>query len=225
MDDLESQDQEVLWTQITTKKNKIYFGVYYGKQENQPVDKIENEYLQLRTQIQKLKKTGNVILTGDFNAKLRIKKTTIKQKQSRNGTHIKELLENCNLNPISVNAEEGLWTRQNRENPNEKSVIDYIITDEKMTLQCENVRIDEEGILRIKGKKESDHNTITLKANLEPTAKPKRIHTWNLENTKGWEDYNKVMTNLVNNNSPQTYNDLENTINQSLNSTKRINKG
>ena len=41
VDDLETQDQEVVWIQVNTKgKRKISVGVYYGKQEKEQLDII-----------------------------------------------------------------------------------------------------------------------------------------------------------------------------------------
>ncbi len=80
MDDLGEEDQEVIW--VNLKKNNrewIFIGTYYGKQENAPLDEIEMEYANFRTQINTLSKHGEIILTGDFNAKIAINKTTVAQ--------------------------------------------------------------------------------------------------------------------------------------------------
>ena len=76
LDDLEDNNQEVLWVELKIPKNDIiHLGVYYGKQENEPKEEIEREYSQLRTQIIRLKRKGKIILAEDFNAKLEINKT------------------------------------------------------------------------------------------------------------------------------------------------------
>ena len=41
-------------------------------------------------------------------------------------------------------------------------LLDYIITTEAIERNTTSLIIDEEGTLRIKGKKESDHNTILM---------------------------------------------------------------
>ena len=53
------------------------------------------------------------------------------------------------------------WTRQNRKNTTEKSIIDYILVSSTQKRIIENIEIDELGTLRIKGKNDTDHNTIT----------------------------------------------------------------
>ena len=76
VDELEDHDQEIIWVQINTSKHKkIHVGIYYGKQEKEPIDTVEREFSQLKTQIIKLKKIGTVLLTGDFNAKSASTKT------------------------------------------------------------------------------------------------------------------------------------------------------
>lgn len=42
VDDLEDHDQEVLWVQVNlNNRRKLFVGVYYGKQENEPRENIE----------------------------------------------------------------------------------------------------------------------------------------------------------------------------------------
>ena len=79
-DDLEDHDQEILWIQINqSKHNKMFIGVYYGKQEDEAIEVVEREFFQLRTQLTKLKARGPIVLTGDFNAKIKIMKNEVKQ--------------------------------------------------------------------------------------------------------------------------------------------------
>ena len=85
------------------------------------------------------------------------------QKESRNGKKMMEFIQNTGFIPMSIKPQHGLWTRENRHNPKEKSVIDYILTTPTISTQVNNLVIDEEGTLRLKGKNESDHNTITFK--------------------------------------------------------------
>ncbi len=78
LDDLGEEDQEIIW--VNLKKNnreRIFIGTYYGKQKNVPEEEIETEYAHLRTQINTLSKQSEIIITGDFNAKIAINKTTI----------------------------------------------------------------------------------------------------------------------------------------------------
>ena len=48
-----------------------------------------------------------------------------------------------------------------KKNTTEKSIIDYILVSSTQKRIIENIEIDELGTLRIKGKNDTDHNTIT----------------------------------------------------------------
>ena len=136
--------------------------------------KIEREMSQIRTQILKLKTQGRVILTGDFNAKIYINQENCNQQTSRNGKHLEKLITDTEMIPITLETTRGIWTRQNRQKPDEKSVIDYILTDKDTHNQMEETIIDEEGTHRIRGTNDSDHNTILTTLNINIIHKPEK---------------------------------------------------
>ena len=132
IEDLETQNQDVAWIQINLhNKEKLCIGCYYGKQENEDRQVVEREFSQLRSQIIKAKTIGQVIMTGDINAKLKIEKEGITQEISTNGELLQTLLEDLELEAISTKSNTGTWTRQHRQKTDEKSVIDYIIVEKK----------------------------------------------------------------------------------------------
>ncbi len=112
--EIEDQDQEIIWIETKQGTHKTYIGCYYGPQESTLTDEIEREMSQLQTQIIKLKKNGSVILTGDFNAKLEVSTANHKQNESRNGKHLRKMIKNSDLIPISIKPDRGFWTRENR---------------------------------------------------------------------------------------------------------------
>ena len=75
---------------------------------------------------------------------------------------------------VSTTSKNGIWTRVNRNNPEEKSIIDYIMTDYDITDQIEDIEVDEEGCMRPKGKNETDHNTIQIRLNMKVNNKKKK---------------------------------------------------
>ena len=108
---------------------------------------------------------------------------------------------------MSTNANNGLWTRQNRRNAQQKSIIDYILTDEKTTQQIEEMIVDEQGALRLKGNNETDHNTIAATIELRTKTEQTKVLKWNKATKENWNKYNEEMVkvaHLINN-----YNDLE----------------
>lgn len=190
---LEDQDQEVLWIEFNTSNRKTYLGVYYGKQETDKIEEVRREFSQLQTQIEKLRMQGNVILAGDFNAKLEIRGNRIQQDQSRNGKLLKELIDDNTLIPISLEKEKEKWTRVNRTKVTEKSVIDYILLSQSMQGCTREINIDEEGILRIKGKKETDHNTMTLAVHLPYEPRQLKIQKWKKGTEEDWKNFNEQL--------------------------------
>ena len=62
------------------------------------------------------------IIGGDFNAKLAFDIDNTQQKESRNGKILQELTNRNNLEPITLNAEKGIWTRHEWNNK-EKSKL------------------------------------------------------------------------------------------------------
>ena len=161
---LEDQDQEIIWIEITGKK--VYIGVYYGPQEKCSDEESERQYSQITSQINKLSKQGEVILVGDFNAKLEVNNQCVQQNQSRNGKNMQRMLDETSMKPISLEATIGHWTRVNRKDTSERSVIDYILMSETIAKTTRYIEIDEAGAYRLKGKAETDHNTMIAEIDL-----------------------------------------------------------
>lgn len=191
--EIEDTNQEVIWIELSVPKNETYFiGVYYGKQEDEMRDAIYQEFAQLKTQVIKLRKKGRIVLAGDFNAKLEINKNDCVQTISRNGKILEEFIKDLDLDPVTLNSETGIWTRVNRKNPTERSVIDYILMDKKTSKEASDIIVDEEGIYRLKSKDtHSDHNSLLAKIPYQPHAKYKTIKRWKLGNKKGWKEFNE----------------------------------
>ena len=219
VEDLETQDQEVAWIQINTKgKKKISVGVYYGKQEKDPRDSVEREFSQLRTQITKLKNEGPIILVGDFNAKLKVEKQGIKQEMSRNGELLQDLLDQTDMYPISLVSQTGTWTWENRHNPQQKSIIDYMLINRENANQIEENIVDEAGYLRAEGSKQSDHNTMFIRHKIDIPRKERTIKKWRTKNKEGWKNFNELMHEL-HEETLNNYDEFEKTVNDILEKT------
>ena len=218
IEDMEDDNQEIIWAQITMKNKKISIGVYYGKQENEKIEIIEREFSQLKTQINRLKNQGHTILVGDFNAKLKINKGEVSQEVSRNGKYLTELLETCGSTAISTESETGTWTRVNRNNTSEKSVIDYFIVRKCDTHCVTENTVDEAGALRMKGIRESDHNTMTISFKMPMEKQNKIIRRWKLGNREGWKKFNQQMK-TIDQDKLHDYEYFENTIKETLEKT------
>ena len=159
-----------------------------------------------------------MILTGDFNAKLEVKNNLndIIQQQSRNGKILQQMIEITKTTPISIKNENPRWTRVNRNNPREKSIIDYILVSEEAERRTMEIYVDEDGLMKIQGKHQSDHNPIMITLDYSTKKGEEKITRWNTKNNDKWPMYNKIIQKTDNNNSINDYTKLENAIQHAL---------
>ena len=111
-------DHELLeskWIRIECRPRNIAVGVFYGPQENEKVEKVKEIYNALSHQLHQIQDECDIILAGDFNAKLKISKENCEQAESRNGKILQEMITENNLTPATINADHGIWTRANRK--------------------------------------------------------------------------------------------------------------
>ena len=164
---------QTLWVLLNNQKTQVRMGVIYGPQENvTPNSELKKLYEIISDQVHiRKQKNQQMIVLGDFNAKIGNYIKNNKETITKGGRHLKRLVEKQNL--CIVNGEsnkcEGLWTREQGE---EKSIIDYVITTKKDLNTIKTMKIDEEkefGIYKveIQGTKQcrkiySDHNAIML---------------------------------------------------------------
>ena len=217
--DLEDQDQEVKWIEYTSGKHKVFIGVYYGPQEKVSDEEAEREYSQLTTQINKLKKQGEVILVGDFNAKLEINNQVVQQKVTRNGKCMQRMLDETGMKPKSTEATIGHWTRVKRKDTSERSVIDYVLMTDKTAQSTKYIEIDELGALRLKGKAESDHNTIIVELDLNFNKKVESETIYNTKNKRKWREFNDELSAKYNEKEPENYDEFEKMIKTAMDKT------
>ena len=165
------------------------------------MENAKDSFTALGHQIAPKAQNNEIIIAGDFNAKLQIDSNSCKQHISRNGKLLREIMDNNDLTPANLKSNHGIWTRVNRKNAEEKSVIDYILTTKQIARNTQSVIVDEEGNLRIKGKNETDHNTIVMSIRINDPRKPTFREKWNLKNKEGWTKFNKEILEAYNNNN------------------------
>ena len=155
------RDIQIMWVSVRRKRMPpLLVGIYYGKQESRvSKNEIENEMQLLNEEIEEMKKDGNIIIAMDANAKIGLLGEDI----SRNGLLLLKTFEITGLNVMNNDSKcKGRVTRKNTKNDNETSAIDFIVTDGTVEQWVKEIEIDEEGLNKIKGKNDSDHNTITV---------------------------------------------------------------
>ena len=157
------------------KELNIRFVVAYGPQENVSKEDREDFFDELNTEVIKSGNSGcNTILMGDLNAKIEVLDGEIISKSS-NGELLLEMVKEHKLEVLNFDDKcTGYWTRvQNVNGVEEKSVIDYCITNSTFANQLNTMLIDEDKVLCpfriIKHKdnkiiqKYSDHNALLVK--------------------------------------------------------------
>lgn len=211
---------ESLWVKIELPGKKAdMIGVFYGKQESTRKEEVERQFNDLTTQIEKVKKEGSVIIVGDFNAKLEWNEGKERvQTYSRNGKIMKEMIEVTETKVVNDMSKTGKWTRQNRNNKDERSIIDYVVVCNSMEKRVKEVEIDEGGGYRIKNEKhETDHNTMIITIE-EPEWREKKttIKMWNIKNEEGWKEFDRILGDILESKEVQTYQELSNIIRKTL---------
>jgi hypothetical protein len=183
---------------------------------------VEQEYSKLTSQILHMKLKGEILLMGDFNAKLKVTKGDMTvQEQSRNGAQLQKLIDNTQLVAVSTKADRGMWTWENRSNTTQKSVIDYLLATKDLAKNMGGITIDEIGVMRLKSQagKESDHNTITATINITHKPQKDTIKRWKTSNKEGWTKFNTEMEKHLWNNYDTFESDLRNIMEQTIGST------
>ena len=89
------------------------------------IDKVQEIYSALNNQINQQAENNEIIIAGDFNAKLAINRENCSQPVSRNGKILTNIITDNNLIIASLQANHGIWTRVNRQKTSEKSAIYY----------------------------------------------------------------------------------------------------
>ena len=172
---------ELIWAFIQRKnKSPLFVGSYYGKQETRTSkNEIEREFQLLSEEIEEKSKDGEIFLAMDANAKIGLLGEIV----SRNGKVLLDVIKNHNLTVMNGTSKcNGRITRQNTANGDEFSAIDLILANGTVEKWITEMTIDEDGLLKVKGKKETDHNTISVKINIENVEKvrPEKNIGWNL---------------------------------------------
>ena len=131
----QEQVEEGLWILTDNKKTKLKLGVIYVPQENTtPNKELKKTYQEIKDRIEQARQQcQNMINLGDFNAKTGVRIKGNKETVTKGGRQIVKLVDKQDKVILDEESEicKGLWTREQRE---ENSVIDYVITN-KETLQ------------------------------------------------------------------------------------------
>ena len=149
----------------------------------------------LSEEIEEKSKDGEILLAMDANAKIGLLNETI----SRNGKLFLDIFKQYNLTVMNNTSKcAGRITRQNTAISEEVSAIDFIIANNIVEKWISEIIIDEDGLLKVKGKKETDHNTILVKMKIESIEKIKPVKNigWNLKAPEEkWRQFEQNLRN------------------------------
>ena len=210
---IEDNNMECVWIRLgQNTAQPIYIALYYGKQENENKEVINDEIFNLSTEIKRAKiNIDKILVIGDRNAKVAVQPTC---EDSRNGKIIRNLINENNL--IITNYTDkcvGKWTRVNANNKHEKSVIDYCLSTKEMFQDIIKMTIHDDGLYKPIGRKPTDHNTIILDVtNIKINEAFHTKKVWKMSDSTDWKTFAQNL-------SPVQY-CMNNSSSKSENSTK-----
>ena len=161
----ESNDKNILTTQVTYPDCTMRFIIAHGPQETEEAETRKEFYESLMVEIERGKASNdNIILLADMNARIERDDTEPEaiQDLSANGKLLKELVGKYQLDVLNFHPNTmGKWTRiQKKKKVTEKSVIDYVIVEDNLKNRIEKVVIDEDKLYtpwRVVSRKKNRH--------------------------------------------------------------------
>ena len=204
-----------MWIKVKNKSRDTIIGGFYGPQEKIDRYTVKKIYTDLTNHIKSMQHEGNIVLLGDFNAKLEIHEGQIQQNKSPNGVYLKDLIEETGMRTPTTDPGTIEWTRENRTNTQEKSVIDYILCDQGTYNNIIRTNINTDNSLTLRGKKLTDHNTITIEIkNLTERKTQEEVKpSWVLDNKEGWSNLNRELASTLDQDTnPNNYENLAKTL-------------
>ena len=171
---------EIMWISVFRSGDvPLIIGIYYGKQESASRGEIDNEMILLTEEITEMKNEGEILIAMDGNARLGL----LNEPVSRNGKNLLDVFDRTDLHLINNTDKcHGKVTRINTKNNSEFSAIDFVLVSEGAKSWIQQMQIDEDGLMRVRGKNLTDHNTISINLNIHGTHHPKtnKRTCWNI---------------------------------------------
>ena len=102
---------------------------------------------------------------------------------------MRDIIKHFSSEILNNKASEGKWTRIKSNKINEKSIIGFIICNDRLTKYIAEVIIDEKQDFVLTWKKNSDHNTVFLKITAEPkNSNKEKIKIWKINEKTNWKN-------------------------------------
>ena len=152
----------------------------------------------LMEEIMLMKNEGEVLLVMDGNGHIGI----LGERISRNGKLLLTVFEGCEMEIMNLSQKcIGKVTRIAKNKNERDSAIDFVIASSGFSQCIKEVKIDEDGLHRLKGKCDSDHNSIVVRVSLKniETIPKKKIVTWKMNAPdQAWRNYEERLTQYAN---------------------------
>ena len=183
IDTTASKHQNIFSVQLQWSGLLVRMIAAYGLQETESNEERQKFFTELEVEIESSIDAGCIpVVVGDLNAKYEFK-SPARIPLSPNGQLLCDVLNKFSLHAANDLPQcDGKWTRQHRNNPDEKSVLDYIIFPSLFSEKVVKVDIDEDLLYtpftttRKKGgvvKTFTDHNSIILEVQGTQQMKPR----------------------------------------------------
>lgn len=186
---------EIMWLSIRRKKTiPLFVAVYYGQQESRTSkEEIENEMNLLQEEIREMSNEGDILIAMDGNGRIGL----LDEEISRNGRLLLRVFQEENLNLMNGSDKcQGKITRKNTKKDNEISAIDFVVASHEVKNMITKMVIDEDGMYKVKGRNETDHNTICIDMEMNDMEKTKSLKKldWNLRaSSEKWAEFGEEL--------------------------------
>ena len=182
---ISNRNIEIMWISAHKNQSKpLFIGVYYGQQESRTnKTEMEMEMSLLKEEIEEMKIEGDILIATDGNVKIGL----LGEEISRNGRLILEVFEGTGLNLLNNSTKcKGKITRKNTKNACEISAIDFVVASDEVVQIVSEMTIDENELYKVRGKNDTDHNTICIDLNINNLnkTKKKKKTDWNLRSSR-----------------------------------------
>ena len=144
----------------------------YSPQENDSIDQHDGFYEAIYSQITRACLAGDFAFpVGDFNYNAKPGRQFISgdiHDISANGRRLLNIVKEFDLDVLNSSQKcTGIFTRVNNKNPDEKSVLDYVIVSGQLEKYVNYMTIDQQKLFTTwrtlkQGKRFSDHNNAIL---------------------------------------------------------------
>ena len=188
---ISNRNAEIMWISLHKNQSRpLFIGVYYGQQESRTSkNEIEMEMCLLKEEIDEMQNEGEILIIMDANAKIGL----LGEEKTRNGRLILEVFQQTGLTIINNSEKcDGKITRKNTKNEHEISAIDFVVANQEAEKMVNKMVIDENGIYKVRGKNDTDHNTICVDIVIDGLNKTKVVRKtdWNLRaSSEKWAQF------------------------------------